>query len=145
MWDFLSKLVSNGILKVIIPLCSTIKCVFSYLNKKEDIKKEKEIKENEKEECKTIDDICNKGTIEDLINLGDKMKNSFLLLIGLLSLNGCINTSPVVQTTNSWEQHYMTTNDFYKGTQNIQLKKGETIWVLSNTTLSKILKDLRKN
>lgn len=143
MWNFLAKLISNGILKIIIPLCSTVKAVLMYLNRQKEENAIKKKKEDLEKDCNTIDDVCNNGTIDDLLNIGDKMTKVIILLIGGIVFNGCVNITPSVQTTNYWEKHYMTTNDFYKGTQNIHLKEGESIWVLSNTTLSNLLKDVR--
>jgi hypothetical protein len=67
---------------------------------------------------------------------------SFLII--LISLCGCISYEPKVETIKTWENHYFTTNDFYKATENIKLEKGESIWVLSNSTLSRLLRNIKE-
>lgn len=57
-------------------------------------------------------------------------------------LCGCsITVTPEVSTTQQWENHYMTVDDFKEGTKDITLKDGQSIWVLSNDTLSRVLKN----
>lgn len=72
------------------------------------------------------------------------MKAVFLAI--LLFLSGCISikTGPVVETVRPWEGHYYTTNDFNKATQTIELNEGESIWVLSNRTLTRLLQNTGK-
>lgn len=69
-------------------------------------------------------------------------KMAFFLTFSLLFL-GCSTYEPKVETTKRWENHYFTTNDFYKATSDITLEKGESIWVLSNSTLSRLLKNIK--
>ena len=38
----------------------------------------------------------------------------------------------------------MTTNDFYKATSNMQLEEGESVWVLGNRTLKRVLKNVKE-
>lgn len=65
-----------------------------------------------------------------------------IILLAICALIcGCMTTTPVVQSTKSWENHYMTVTAFEAGTTNIVLDKNESIWVLSNTTLSRLLKN----
>lgn len=73
------------------------------------------------------------------------MKNTIILLVVLICTltSGCI-TSVTVDPVKSWEGHYMTTNDFYQATQNIQLDKNESIWVLSDKTLNRVLKNIER-
>lgn len=51
-----------------------------------------------------------------------------------------VNVDPV----KSWEGHYKSTNDFYKATKNIQLENDESIWVLSDKTLNRVLKNVER-
>lgn len=67
--------------------------------------------------------------------------STFLALLFLV--NGCINSKIEITTTKPWEGHYYTVDEFQSKTDNIQLSKGETIWVLSNTTLSRVLKNMK--
>ena len=57
-------------------------------------------------------------------------------------LSGCLTQQiPIVEPTKQWEDHYMTTEAFYEGTKNMQLSDGESVWVLSNKTLARLLKN----
>ena len=71
------------------------------------------------------------------------MKNALIIATIILTL--CIGcTSISIQTTKNWEGHFMSTNDFHKATSNIQLEENETVWVLSNRTLKRVLKNTGK-
>jgi hypothetical protein len=60
----------------------------------------------------------------------------------ILFLVGCTNVS--IQTTKKWEGHCMTVEDFKSATSNIALEADESIWVLSNRTLKRVLKNTEK-
>ena len=67
-----------------------------------------------------------------------------LAVVALLLTCGCITKQPTVESTKTWENHYYTVEEFKKGTSSIQLDKDESIWVLSNKTLNRLLKSTRK-
>jgi hypothetical protein len=71
------------------------------------------------------------------------MIKNLLLIIPLSVLCGCINTI-TVEPSKSWEGHYYTIEEFTEKTKNIKLDKDESIWILSNTTLSRLLKNTGK-
>lgn len=142
MISLIIKLITSKFLSTVCKVCNTVNTVFKfYIMKYKDEKKEKQ-KQELKEDFKTIDNVCNDGSINDLLNIGEKMQK--IILICLLFLSGCIQFTPEVQTTKSWENHYKNTDDFYENTKNITLEKGESIWVLSNSSLSRLLKQIRK-
>ena len=66
------------------------------------------------------------------------------IAIALALMCGCVTTQPTIESTKAWENHYYTVEEFEKGTSNIQLDKDESIWVLSNKTLNRLLKSTRK-
>lgn len=70
------------------------------------------------------------------------MNKIFICVLAVVLLSGCTTTK--VETTKPWEGHYMSTNDFYMTTTNIKLDKDESIWVLSNSTLKRLLKNVGK-
>ena len=72
------------------------------------------------------------------------MKKIFAITMILAS--GCIsvNYEPKIEVVKPYEGHYMTTNDFYKATSNIQLEEGESVWVLGNRTLKRVLKNVKE-
>lgn len=67
-----------------------------------------------------------------------------MLVLVLLAAAGCISYEAQIQVTKSYEGHFMTTNDFYKATKNMQLDKDESVWVLSNRTLKRVLKNVKE-
>lgn len=70
------------------------------------------------------------------------------ILLGalMLSLVGCMTAKePVVEPTKPWENHYYSVEQFQNGTKDMKLEKGESVWVISNRTLSRVLKNYMKN
>lgn len=72
-----------------------------------------------------------------------KIKITIAVFASLI-LCGCINQNVVVQTTKSWENHYTSVESFKNGTKDISLQEGETIWVMSNETLKRVLKEVSR-
>ena len=66
------------------------------------------------------------------------MRTIYAMMLASM-LSGCMSKAPVVQSTKPWENHYMDTASFYEGTKDIKLNEGESIWVLSNKTLARLL------
>lgn len=74
------------------------------------------------------------------------MMKKTLFCILMMSLAGCITTKePVVETAKPWENHYYSVEQFQNGTKDMKLEKGESVWVISNRTLSRVLKNYMKN
>ena len=72
------------------------------------------------------------------------MKIKIILALAMAILCcGCCST-PKVESTKPWEGHYMTVDDFKQSTNVIDLDKNESIWVLSNSTLKRLLKNVGK-
>ena len=57
-----------------------------------------------------------------------------------LFLVGCI-TEPKIETTSPWEGHYYSFDELKSKVENQQLEEKQSIWLLSNTTLKRLLKD----
>lgn len=99
---------------------------------------DKKEKKEKKEKQQKIEDICNSGSLGDLLQKFNKCIS--IAIVTLLA--GCINAAKVdVVTTNSWEGHFKDETSFKQATKDLSLKKGETIWVLSNHTLNYILQN----
>lgn len=60
------------------------------------------------------------------------------------TLSGCITQSPNVESTKPWEGHYFTVEEFKEKTSSIELDEGESIWVIDNHTMHRLLKNTRK-
>ena len=69
-----------------------------------------------------------------------------IFAIAMILASGCIsvNYEPTIEVVKPYEGHYMTTNDFYKATSNMQLEEGESVWVLSSRTLKRVLKNVKE-
>ena len=60
----------------------------------------------------------------------------------LAAITGCITkVDVVVDPVKPWEGHYVTTEEFKEKTAEIQLDEGESIWVISNNTLKRVLRN----
>lgn len=67
----------------------------------------------------------------------------YWILLVLFLVAGCF-TQVTIDPVKSWEGHYKSTNEFYKATQNIKLGEDESIWVLSDKTLNRVLKNTER-
>lgn len=69
----------------------------------------------------------------------------YILTLSLLFFTGCITVENKIECkpTEPWENHYFSVEEFKEKTQDIQLKDGQSIWVLSNETLKRVLKDIK--
>ena len=134
--DFFKNIISNSIVGILASLCSSVDSVFKYLLKRQEIKekqkKQKEIDKNNKD----LKDVCDNGTLSELLKI-------FSIIMSLGLIIGC--QSIEIKTTNNWEGHYFTVQEFNERTKDIKLNKKESIWVLSNDTLYKLLKQKQEN
>ena len=66
-----------------------------------------------------------------------------LAIIATILLNGCM-TEPKLEATKPWEKHCYTVEELKQNIENMQLDKDESIWIMSNHTLNRLLKNTRK-
>ena len=68
-------------------------------------------------------------------------------ILAFCLVSGCINTKQdiTVQTVKTWEGHYFSVQHMIDKTKDMELEKGETIWVLSNNTLYRLLSNVKKD
>ena len=71
-----------------------------------------------------------------------KLAAAIVAATSAILLIGCV-TEPKVESTKPWENHYFTVEDFKQKTSSIQLDKDESIWVLSNHTLNRLLRSAK--
>ena len=64
-----------------------------------------------------------------------------IMLSALVFAAGCRTQEIVVDPVQSWEGHFMTVEEFREKTADIELQKNQSIWVLSNNTLKRVLKN----
>jgi len=65
------------------------------------------------------------------------------IILALALLAGCTTTYEI-PTVEPWEGRYPTVDEFQAKTSDIQLKDGQQIWVLSNGTMYRLLKKVKK-
>jgi hypothetical protein len=63
----------------------------------------------------------------------------YITLICVLLFSGCI-TNIEVPATKQWEGRYDSVEDINKVVKTIELQKNESVWILSNSTLKRLLK-----
>lgn len=71
------------------------------------------------------------------------MKTIAVILVSIV-LCGCMTPDPKVESTKPWEGHYYSVDEFKGKTSDIELDNNESIWVLSNHTLNRLLKNVGK-
>lgn len=69
------------------------------------------------------------------------MKTRALMAIALLAVGGCM-TEPKIESTKPWEGHVYTVEELKSKTEGMQLENGESIWIMSNHTLNRLLKNI---
>ena len=69
------------------------------------------------------------------------MKKFLAIALGLLA--GCTVIQPIVQTTRPYEGHFYDKTSAEAAVQSIELQEGESVWILSNGTLKRVLKNCR--
>ena len=65
------------------------------------------------------------------------------LAISLAFCVGCIQIQPTIQTTKTYEGHFYDKASAEAAIKTAELQKGESIWILSNTTLKRVLKNCK--
>ena len=71
------------------------------------------------------------------------MKKCIAILF-LMIATGCINVNPTVETVKPWEGHFFTTEEAKANVESMQLEENESVWILSNRTLKRVLKNNTK-
>ena len=137
--DFIKYIGTSTLISILTKLLIVIDKALTCLENKDIRKENKEIDKSNKE----LKDICDKGSLEDLVNLTKKLL--MILIIPSILISGCKSDQIDVLTTKSWEGHYYTVEDFKTKTNDIKLDKKESIWVLSNQSLYYILKHQKKD
>ena len=71
------------------------------------------------------------------------MKKTFIVAMLATSMYGCM-TQPKIEATKQWEDHYYSVEDLKKKIETIKLDEDESIWMMSNHTLNRLLKNIGK-
>jgi len=65
----------------------------------------------------------------------------YVVAISLMFIVGCIEMNPTIYTTKQYEGHYYSKESIEEAVKAINLQKNESVWILSNTTLKRVLKN----
>ena len=69
------------------------------------------------------------------------IKIAFIVAIALM--HGCTTQNELtIESTKPWEGHYFTTEELNRNINSIQLEKDESIWIITNHTLNRLLKEI---
>lgn len=69
------------------------------------------------------------------------MKKLSILCIFSMLFSGCLTKDPVIESTKQWEGHYYDVTSLTNAIEKMQLDKDESIWMMSNHTLNRLLKN----
>lgn len=72
------------------------------------------------------------------------MKKCCMIAVVTALLGAGCATETKLEATKPWENHYYNVNDVKKMVEQIQLDKDESIWMMSNHTLNRLLKNAGK-
>lgn len=67
---------------------------------------------------------------------------TIVALLGFLLMAGC--TTVTIDPVSSWEGHYYTESEVQAAIENMKLNKNQSVWILSDSTLMRVLKNNRK-
>ena len=139
LFNNLVKNLGNTLGHVLVLLLKVLDKAVDLVTKIFDRKVEKEKEKETQQNNGNLQDICDNGTLDDLIN--HKMV-PFFAILSLLCF-GCTTKNPKIDVNlvRGWEGHYLTEEDFRRKTEGLKLERGESVWVLSNKTLYNILKE----
>ena len=71
------------------------------------------------------------------------MKKTFIFIFLVFAISGCI-TNPTIESTKPWEGHYYSVDELKDKVGTIQLDKDESMWLMSNHTLNRLLKNTKE-
>ena len=69
------------------------------------------------------------------------MKKLSILCIFSVLFTGCLTKNPTIESTKPWEGHYYDIASLTNAIEKMQLDKDESIWIMSNYTLNRLLKN----
>lgn len=132
--QFLKDVIGRELVHVCGKFADALLAIAVYLNKSIDRKNSKDTAKKEKENVKNIENACDKGNLGDIY---DAIRKASVIIVAI-TLTGCVHRINV-DCVRTWEGHYFTEKEFKAGTSDVRLEKNESIWVLSNSTLKRII------
>lgn len=98
---------------------------------------------------KKVDQACDKGGIDDLFDAAVEMKKAkgkmkkecaCACALAAALLCGCVHEQTEIPVVRPWEGRYESGKAAVQAAQQIELEKGESAWLLSSSTMKRLLK-----
>lgn len=136
----ISSPLRDNVVALIAKICATANTIFKYLDKMAERKESSRLKKDIGKADSEIGKACEKGNLTDLVNAVEnrrRVEAPIMAVAAALLVCGC--TTIEVHATKSWEGRYSDRKSAEKAVSRIELGRNESVWILSNETLKRIL------
>lgn len=136
--DIVFKL-GDKLADVLIGLTAAARAFFQYKNRKLDEKNRKEAEAKQEKKQTELEKAMDSGTLVDLLDAVRKNSVKTAVAAFMLVSCGCISRNIEIQPTNAWEGRYSDRETALEALRGCRLERGQSIWILSNHTLKRVL------
>lgn len=136
--DIVFKL-GDKLADVLIGLTAAARAFFQYKNRKLDEKNRKEAEAKQEKKQTELEKAVDSGTLVDLLDAVRKNSVKTAVAAFMLVSCGCISRNIEIQPTNAWEGRYSDRETALEALRSCRLERGQSIWILSNRTLKRVL------
>lgn len=136
--DIVFKL-GDKLADVLIGLTAAARAFFQYKNRKLDEKNRKEAEAKQEKKQTELEKAVDSGTLVDLLDAVRKNSVKTAVAAFMLVSCGCISRNIEIQPTNAWEGRYSDRETALEALRGCRLERGQSIWILSNRTLKRVL------
>lgn len=136
--DIVFKL-GDKLADVLIGLTAAARAFFQYKNRKLDEKNRKEAEAKQEKKQTELEKAVDSGTLVDLLDAVRKNSVKTAVAAFMLVSCGCISRNIEIQPTNAWEGRYSDRETALEALCGCRLERGQSIWILSNRTLKRVL------
>lgn len=136
--DIVFKL-GDKLADVLIGLTAAARAFFQYKNRKLDEKNRKEAEAKQEKKQTELEKAVDSGTLVDLLDAVRKNSVKTAVAAFMLVSYGCISRNIEIQPTNAWEGRYSDRETALEALRGCRLERGQSIWILSNRTLKRVL------
>lgn len=136
--DIVFKL-GDKLADVLIGLTAAVRAFFQYKNRKLDEMNRKEAETKKEKKQAELEKAVDSGTLVDLLDAVRKNSVKTAVAAFMLVSCGCISRNIEIQPTNAWEGRYSDRETALEALRGCRLERGQSIWILSNRTLKRVL------
>ena len=136
--DIVFKL-GDKLADVLIGLTAAVRTFFQYKNRKLDEKNRKESEAKKEKKQTELEKAVDSGTLGDLLDAVRKNSAKAVMAAFMLFSYGCVSRNIEIQPTNTWEGRYSDCETALEALRGCRLERGQSIWILSNRTLKRVL------